>query len=118
MVINVRLMTDKISSSLSILRPGKYSGPERTETIASLWKASRMRLYVATATFWSVSVSSQFGLMIGGSAMSDELMVTLPRDVGATGQLTMDPYCPVLGCCAKGSEKLPTKADATRYYDR
>ena len=75
-----------------------------------------MRLYAEIATCWSVSVASQLGFMTGRSFVSFDMMVTVPRDVGAMRQAMMPAYwLPSLGCCLNGSEKLPTYAAAERY---
>lgn len=42
-----------------------------------------MRLYAVMASCRSVSVESQFGLITGGSAVSADWIVMLPREVGA-----------------------------------
>lgn len=48
--------------------------------------------------------------------MSAEMIVTFPREVGATRLDMIVPNSPEEGCWTIGSEKFPTKADAARYW--
>ena len=81
MVPRAVLMKCRICASVWTDGPGTDSGP----TVRSLAVASsRSRLKACTSTSWSVVEASQLGSTSGRTAVSDELMVTVPRDNGAT----------------------------------
>lgn len=80
----------KISSSLWTSTPGATS---LTATPVAL-AICLPRLNACTATCWSVSLTSQFGLMTGLMLVSLDVMVTLPRESGATRAMLMEKYCP------------------------
>lgn len=62
--------------------PGQYSSPIVIFRITGLAHSCRIRLKIATMTSRSACVVSQFGSMSGGSLMLDEVMATVPWDVG------------------------------------
>lgn len=69
--------------------PGKYSSPITILCSAGVAHKARKRLKPAMATSLSVGAVSQFGLMTGGSDVLLEVMLTVPREIGATSAAAM-----------------------------
>ena len=83
----------RIWLSVEYCFPGKNSSfPTTIGAMALLWNMARIRLYAVMASCRSVSVDSQFMLITGGSVVSADLMVTLPREVVAVTLAMMVAY--------------------------
>lgn len=75
---------------------------------------------MAIATSWSVVVVSQLGLISGSTDVDVELIVTLPRDVGAMIPPTrVAKFCvrgPLVNWSRSGKKNCPMKPFASTNY--
>ncbi len=114
-------MKFRIWASVVTFGPGRYSSP--MVMLFMFYHAYLVRLKPARATSTSACAVSQFGLMRGGSMVSGDVIVTFPREIGATRELSIESYCsrrgdplPCSWCCTPCiHHHLGTRLQASRW---